>query len=117
MSGPERSGLHAAPRHWLVQESDLRRVTRNALPVHVHAMPAIQVNRLMVRMAHTSASVNLGIAGHAAPSHLRRVVISGHEPLVTLETHAHRVLPANHDGDTLHPHQLFTDMRLASGPA
>ena len=90
---------------------------RKALPIHVDTMPTIQINRFVIPMADFAASINVGIACHATPRHTSRFGIGRDQPLIPNRTDSRRVLRGHHNRRTTSPHQLLTDMRLASTAA
>src|SRR5258708_3495719 len=63
------------PTLCLVEERYLRRVPREALPIHVDAMPTVEIDGLMISMADVSADIDFGVACHATPSEARRFFI------------------------------------------
>src|SRR2546422_8814943 len=101
-------------RSRLIQERDLPRVLCKPLPVHVDAMPTIQMNGFVVTMAYVSPRVYLSVANHATPGHAPRLGIGVDEPVVLGLSDPSWIRRGNHDGNTRTPHQLFADMRLAA---
>src|SRR5271157_92378 len=99
---------------WLVQERDLPGVPGKPLPVHVDAMPTIQVNGLVIAMPHVPPRIYLGVANHAAPGHTARPGIGINQPVVLRLRDTVWIRLGNHDRDSEAPHRLFADMRLAA---
>ena len=114
--GKTRRLIAGAPR-WLVEKRDLRRMPRHAFPIHIHAVPAIEMDRFVVPMANIASNVDISIAGHATPRLGTHTSINGDEPLIPRRTDSGREFRGHHHRDAAPPHQLFADMRLASGAA
>lgn len=49
---------------------------RKSFPVHEHAMPAPEINRLVIPVSDLAARIDFGVAYHAAPAELPRVRIA-----------------------------------------
>src|SRR5688572_14173422 len=118
-TGGERASLNDRPARpaYSIQESDLHRVRREALPVHIHTMPAIQMDSLVARMANSAACVYLSAPSHATPGGTACSRILSHQPVVIRRADPHWVGRGDHNGDTELPHQLFAKMRLAATAA
>src|SRR2546422_4954543 len=101
-------------RSRLIQERDLPSVLCKPLPVHVNAMPTIQVNGFVVTMAYISPHIYLSVANHATPGHTACFGISIDEPVVFGLNDTGWIRRGNHDGNARMPHQLFANMRLAA---
>ena len=95
----------------------MRRMPREALPVHVDTMPANEIDRLVIPMADFAARVDFSVARHAAPRIARRSLIGRNKPVVLSNADACRVLTADHHGHAATPHHLAADVRFAARAA
>ena len=50
----------------LIEKRNLRSVLRKSLPVHVHAMPSVKINRLVIPVPDLATRIDCGISHHAA---------------------------------------------------
>ena len=101
----------------LIEKRNLRSVFRKAFPVHEHAMPAPEINRLVIPVPDFSTRIDFGVAHHATPAELPRFWVACDELLVLSDSNARRVPAANHHRVTTFPHRLRTDVRLAATTA
>ena len=100
----------------LVEKSDLHCVACESLPVHIDAMPTIQINGAVVSMAYFSASKYFGVSNHSTPYELLRLGVLCNQLLVCGESESDRIPLRNHYGNASGADEFLAHVRFTAIP-